>query len=113
MTAVIYKANYEFETHATLLYSAGGTNAQIKNIKSAATPKFDPKIFSDIENYVIALTIQITREITVANNTQARILKELGAFQLVDLIAVAGSYNLVLRFLVSTEIHSKHEAENQ
>ena len=113
VVAVINKANYEFEAHAPLLENAGGTIEQIKCIKNAATPEFDPKIFSEIENDVIELTIQITRDITVARNIKARLLKELGARQLVELITVAAGYNLVSRFLVATEIHTEQEEKNQ
>ncbi len=60
LVAVINKPNYEFWAHVPLLKSAGATDEQIKSIKIAATPEFDPKLFSDIENDVIKLTIQIT-----------------------------------------------------
>ena len=82
---------------------------QIKSIKNVATLEFDPKIFSEIENDVIELAIQITRDITVARTIKTRLLKELGARQLVELIAVAAGYNLVSRFLVATEIHTELE----
>ena len=50
VVAVINKATYEFEAHAPLFKSAGGTIEQIKSIKNAATLEFDRKIFSEIEN---------------------------------------------------------------
>ena len=109
VVAVINKAKYEFEAHAPLFRNAGGTMEQIKSIKNVATLEFDPKIFSEIENDVIELAIQITRDITVARTIKTRLLRELGARQLVELIAVAAGYNLVSRFLVATEIHTELE----
>ena len=107
VVAVINEASYEFEAHAPLLREAGANDEQLEKIHKVGTAKFEPECFSSIERDVIKLTVQITKDIKVSKVLKDQLLIELDERQLVELIAISSSYNLVSRFLVATDVISE------
>jgi len=99
--AVLNGAEYEFIHHAPELLSAGGTEAQVKQLRSIGNADADLSAFSMLEQDVIALTCHMTRDIKVPAHLMQRLHQSLGATQLVELVGVIAAYNMVSRFLIA------------
>jgi alkylhydroperoxidase family enzyme len=102
--AILNRAEYEMHHHAPLWIEAGASLGQV-----AALRRIDEHgelcEFDSVERAVIHLTVEMTRQITVAQATlsAARAAVESDR-ELVELIAVIAAYNMVSRFLVATEV---------
>lgn len=104
VVAVLNEADYEFGHHAPLFQRAGGTDAQVAALRDPARALASP-LFDALEQAVIRLTINMTREIKVP----ASIISELRAQlptdqQLIELIGTIAAYNMVSRFLIATGV---------
>jgi alkylhydroperoxidase family enzyme len=99
--AVINGAEYEFFHHAPELIAAGGTHAQVQALRRIGNPDADFSVFNETERDAIALTLQMTRNITVDPVLMARLQREIGNTQVVELVGVISAYNMVSRFLVA------------
>lgn len=103
--AVLNGAEYEFVHHAPEFIRAGGTEAQRDALRKLAAADADVGPFDAIEQAVIALTTEMTRAVRVRDATFARARAALANDQqLVELIGIVASYNMVSRFLVALEI---------
>ena len=103
--AVLNNANYEFEQHAPIFLSAGGSQAQLNALAQNA---FEGADFDSLEEAVIKLTREMTQDIAVADDTIANLKAHLGDEQkVVEIIGVVAAYNMVSRFLVALEIKSE------
>jgi alkylhydroperoxidase family enzyme len=100
----INKAEYEWVAHAPEFLSAGGTKAQMEALKDVSTAINDTKLFDESERATLALTYEMTRNITVANATMARVRSILPDQQVVELVGTIAGYNMVSRFLIATGI---------
>lgn len=120
--ALLNNAEYEFRQHAPCYLSAGGNEEQLsllraalstldRDAQSAPALSIEGSPFTVVERDVVSLTIQSTRHIAVQDELKRRIVDALGAQQLVELVAVVASYNMVSRFLVALDI-SHHDMEN-
>ena len=105
--AVLNKASYELEQHAPIYIDAGGTEQQLAALQQEM---LDVALFEPLEVAVLELTYQMTREITVADQT-IETLRELfgGEQKVVEIIGVIAAYNMVSRFLVAAEITSEFD----
>jgi len=99
--AVLNGAEYEFIHHAPELLAAGGTEAQVKQLRSIGNADADLSAFSALEQDVIALTCHMTRDIKVPAELMQRLHQALGATPLVELVGVIAAYNMVSRFLIA------------
>ena len=100
--AVLNRADYEFSQHAPELLKAGGTKAQLDALACLGTAPFDPATFDATERGVLALTFEMTRTIDVAAATMAAARAALpDDRQVVELVGVIATYNMVSRFLVA------------
>ena len=102
--AILNGAEYEFVHHAPELLKAGGTQAQVDALRdperAAGSALFDPA-----EQAAIQLTLEMTRNIVVRDETFAAAAKALGNTQaLVELVATIAAYNMVSRFLVAFDV---------
>ena len=105
VVAVINNAPYEFHHHAPEWKAAGGRDDQIKALAKAGQPDFDHALFDDRDLAIIDLTIEMTRQVSVTDQTFARALAHVPSHQhLVELLVTIGAYNMVSRFLVATRI---------
>ncbi|MDA0249213.1 MAG: hypothetical protein O2844_08935 [Proteobacteria bacterium] len=64
-------------------------------------------MFSALERDVIEIALQMTQSIEVESDLKARLLKVLEAQQLVELVGVISTYNMVSRFLVALDLHAE------
>lgn len=108
--ALVSGADYELHHHAPLFEAAGGSVAQIdalrgiaSHIETLSTSPFDP-----VERAIIAFAVEMTRDIRVSDATFARAKAALsGERQLVELIGVVATYNMVSRFLVTLDVDTE------
>jgi len=108
--AVLNDADYEFEHHAPELLRAGGTAAQVEALKALDSAIGQPPVFDATEWAVVQLTVEMTRNIKVREATFARVQSQLGdARQMVELVGVIATYNMVSRFLVALEVETESD----
>jgi alkylhydroperoxidase family enzyme len=101
VVAVINGAEYEYIHHAPLFVAAGGTQEQIDAVHRMETETIDPALFDELGNATIALTRQMTELVVVDDATFARLREFLSAQEVVELVGVVATYNMVSRFLVA------------
>ena len=101
---VINKADYEWVQHVPDFLAAGGTKAQMEALKDVSTAINNTKLFDESERATLVLTYEMTRNITVADTTMARVRAILPDQQVVELVGTIAGYNMVSRFLVATGI---------
>ncbi len=101
VVAVLNDADYEFIHHAPEFVKAGGSEPQVAAIRAMKTKPIDHALFDDAENATIALAFQMTTIVAVDDSTFATLLAHLGRAQVVELVGVVATYNMVSRFLVA------------
>ena len=101
---VMNKADYEWVQHVPDFLAAGGTKAQMEALKDVSTAINNTKLFDESERATLALSYEMTRNITVADGTMARVRAILPDQQMVELVGTIAGYNMVSRFLVATGI---------
>jgi len=100
--AVLNGADYEFVQHAPLFIEAGGTPAARDALRLVGTDAFDAWMFTAQERAVVALTIEMTRNVEVSAATSGAARRELGNDRhFVEIVGVIATYNMVSRFLVA------------
>ena len=98
-------AQYEFVAHAPLLLQAGGTQAQADALRDLTKAATNTSLFDENERAVLQLTLEMTRDVAVAEATFARANQALGGTQqVVELVATIAAYNMVSRFLVALDL---------
>lgn len=103
--AMLNGAEYEFHHHRAEWTKAGATPAQIEALHTFDPSVVDTAHFDAAEQAVLRLAIEMTRQIKVNPETLAAVRAVVpGDQQLVELIAVIASYNMVSRILVATGI---------
>lgn len=101
--AVLNQAEYEFHHHSQPFLDAGGSRAQLAALRRL--PDIDAALFDACERAALQLTLEMTRDVKVADASFAAARTQLGNdTHLVELIAVIASYNMVSRFLVALEL---------
>jgi alkylhydroperoxidase family enzyme len=105
VVAVLNGAEYEWGHHAPLLAQAGATDAQLAALRDPASACRDAALFDAAERAAIALTLEMTRDVAVADATfaaaRAALPDDRQAFELVLTVA---AYNMVSRVLVATGV---------
>ena len=101
VVAVINGAEYEFQQHAPVFIAAGGTDAQVQAMRDPDSAASNAALFSETERAALALTIEMTRNVKVRDETFERAHALLGVRQTVELVATIATYNMVSRFLVA------------
>ncbi|MFC3108976.1 carboxymuconolactone decarboxylase family protein [Undibacterium arcticum] len=102
VVAVLNGAAYEFQHHAPEFIKAGGTAQQVEAMQRSDTLGHDFSLFDSIERTAILLTIEMTRKIEVSDATFAAVRAALpNEQQVVELVGVIATYNMVSRFLVA------------
>jgi alkylhydroperoxidase family enzyme len=102
VVAVLNHADYEFHHHAPEFLRAGGTAAQLDVLGHAGDPQADLSAFDAAERAVLALTVEMTRSVSVRDATMASVRAALpDDRQVVEIVAVVAAYNMVSRFLVA------------
>jgi alkylhydroperoxidase family enzyme len=106
--AVLNDAGYELQQHAPEFLRAGGTAEQLEGLGqlgrvTQVTEEF--VAFDATERAVLQLTLQMTRHVRVDDSTFERVRGVLGdERQVVELVGVIATYNMVSRFLVALDV---------
>jgi len=104
VVAVLNHAEYEFTQHAPLYRKAGGTEAQEAALRDPDAARANTTLFDERQRAAIALTIEMTRHVTVRDDTFAAVRRFLSERETVELVGVIAAYNMVSRFLVATGV---------
>ena len=100
--AVLNDAQYEYLHHAPEFLKTGGSQAQVDALRDVEAAAGNEKLFDDAERAVLSMSLEMTRSVTVEDETFARTLKALSNPQsVIELVAVIATYNMVSRFLVA------------
>lgn len=95
------KADYEYAHHAPDFLTAGGTREQLAALADVPAALDDIKLFDEAERATLALTYEMTRNISVADATMKRVRAMLPDQQVVELAGTIAGYNMVSRFVVA------------
>ena len=105
VVAVLNGAEYEFDQHLPVYLQAGGSEAAERALRSIDAAMGNRALFNDEERAVMRFTVEMTRTVTVEDATFERVRSLLpGDQQLVELVGVIATYNMVSRFLVALGI---------
>lgn len=107
VVAVLNGAAYEFEHHLPLYLAEGAAPEQADALREFGEPSFPVGLFSELEQDVLSLTETLTRQVKAPKPLKRRIAQALGVQQLVELVAVIATYNMVSRFLIAMEIETE------
>jgi alkylhydroperoxidase family enzyme len=108
--AVLNDAKYEYHHHAPEFLRAGGTPAQA-NALLALDAVGGNGLFDAAELAVLRFTMEMTRNVHVSEKTFAAVKTALpDDRQLVELVGVVATYNMVSRFLTALEIEPEQPA---
>jgi alkylhydroperoxidase family enzyme len=106
VVAVINGADYEFMHHAPEFIKAGGNEKQITALREQDLQHLaegeETRLFDAAELATIALSFEMTAHVQVSDETFAEVRAALpDPQQVVELVGVIATYNMVSRFLVA------------
>ncbi len=101
---VLNKADYEYAQHEPDFLKAGGTKEQLDALADVPAALNNTKLFDVAERAILALTYEMTRNITVTDATMKRVRAILPNQQVVELAGTIAGYNMVSRFVVAIGI---------
>jgi alkylhydroperoxidase family enzyme len=105
-------AEYEIQQHAGPFREAGGTDRQLEALRDCGRAARDATLFNQAEQAVLHLTMAMTRDVQVSPELMAATRAALGNDrELVELVGVIATYNMVSRFLVALGIEPEEETE--
>lgn len=99
--AALNGADYEFVHHAPEFLAAGGSERQLQALRAPDRALADAELFDAAQRAALALTVEMTRDVAVADATFEAALAALGPRAVVELAGVIATYNMVSRFLVA------------
>jgi alkylhydroperoxidase family enzyme len=103
--AVLNGADYEWGQHTPEFLRAGGTAAQVEALARFGGEAEDIATFDATERAVLQLALEMTRNVKVCDGTFERVQSALSdTRQVVELVGVIATYNMVSRFLVALEV---------
>jgi alkylhydroperoxidase family enzyme len=103
--AVLNGADYEWGQHTPEFLRAGGTAAQVEALARFGGKIEDTATFNATERAVLQLALEMTRNVQVSDSTFERVRSALSdTRQVVELVGVIATYNMVSRFLVALEV---------
>ena len=100
----INKADYEYAQHEPDFLKAGGTREQLGALADVPAALNNARLFDEAERATLALTYEMTRNITVEDATMKRVRAMLPDQQVVELAGTIAGYNMVSRFVVAIGI---------
>jgi alkylhydroperoxidase family enzyme len=111
--AVLNCADYEFTQHAPEFLRAGGTGAQLQALRllGSGVAAATDTTFDAAESAVLTLTIEMTRLVAVSDIAFESVRTQLSSEQqVVELVGVIATYNMVSRFLVALGVDQESAA---
>lgn len=102
VVAVLNGAEYEFQHHAPEFIAAGGSREQVQALRDPVAAASDANLFDAMERGTIQLALEMTRGVQVSDASFEALHQALGSDQeMVELVGVIATYNMVSRFLVA------------
>jgi alkylhydroperoxidase family enzyme len=96
------RAEYEYVHHAPEFLRAGGTDAELDALRAAIGGRGGASTLGPAEQAVLALASEMTTSVDVTPATMERLRGVLPEDrQIVEIVAVVATYNMVSRFLVA------------
>ena len=102
--AALNGAEYEYVHHSPILLQEGGTQAQVDALRDVARAARDAKLFDARERSVLQLTLEMTRDVKVADTTFEAVRAIGGDRLAIEIVAIIATYNMVSRFLVALDV---------
>lgn len=103
--AALTCADYEFAHHAPEFLKAGGSEAELEVLRNFTGIGEELLVFDAKERVVLNLVTEMTLNIQVEDHTFAAVQAELpNQQQLVELIGIIATYNMVARYLEALQI---------
>ncbi|PSR92020.1 carboxymuconolactone decarboxylase [Coniella lustricola] len=110
--AVVNRAWYEWGHHASLAVAAGVSQAAMDAVKAASGAlKLADKVSHDLDDRqwaVLVLTDEMTRNVTVSDETFDAVKKAWSEREVVEIVATVSCYNCVSRFLVALDVGERN-----
>ena len=91
VTGAVWKAEFEWGTHAPIAERAGVPAAAIEAIRAGEVPHFDDPRMAAVHDF----TREAQADRQVSDETYARTVSLLGEAAVVDLVGILGYYNLI------------------
>lgn len=110
VVASLNGAHYEFHHHAPEFLRAGGTAPQAEALRDPERALQDGALFDGTALAALRLSIEMTRQVAVGDESFAAVHAALGDRQTVELVAVIATYNMVSRFLVALGVEPEPTA---
>ena len=105
VVAALNGAEYEFHHHAPEFIKAGGSQAQLDVLGRLPPAQADWRLFDAAERAVIELTTAMTEGVSVDDTSFVLAKTALSSDQqMVELVGIIATYNMVSRFLVALDI---------
>ncbi len=101
---VLNGADYEYRHHAPEFLKAGGTSKQLAALEDVPAAMENMELFDEAERATLALACEMTRDVTVTEDTMKRVRAVLPDEQVVELAGTIAGYNMVSRFVVAMGI---------
>lgn len=103
--AALTCADYEFHHHAPEFLKAGGSEEELAVLRNFTGIGEELLVFSAKERVILNLVTEMTLNVHVEDKTFAAVQRELhDQQQLIELIGVIATYNMVSRYLVALQI---------
>jgi len=105
VVAVLTGADYEFGQHGPEFLKAGGTVPELDAVARIAAADLDTTTFDAQEQAIIGLATEMTTSVRVRRATlEAARAALANDRQMVEMVGVIATYNMVSRFLVALDV---------
>jgi alkylhydroperoxidase family enzyme len=105
---ILNGAPYEVQQHAGPFFESGGSLMQLEALRDCAAAAANHGLFTEAQRAVLQLAIAMTLEVRVTPELFSAARRTLNTDQqMVELIGVIATYNMVSRFLVALDINSE------
>jgi len=102
VVALLNHAEYEYHHHAPEFLRSGGSPSQLAALGRVTGSDFDTTVFDAEERAVLNLAVEMTRAVEVSASTMTCVRNALASDrQVVEIVGVIATYNMVSRFLVA------------
>lgn len=108
VVAIQNKAEYEYFHHSREFAAAGGTAEQIEAMRDPTQAARNDVLFDAQERVAFQVTLEMTRDVSLSEDTLATAKKVFDNESLVDLLVTVGAYNMVSRIVVACDIQPEH-----
>ena len=109
--ATLTSADYEFHHHAPEFLKAGGTEEELEVLHNFTGSGEKLLAFDARERSILKLVTEMTLNVNVEDHTFEAVKAELhDQQQLIELIGVIATYNMVARYLVALHIEPEEKA---